>query len=49
MEDDSNIITHEDRERVICPYCGGTGSHPYLPAWCGECNGSGFVPDAFEV
>lgn len=47
MDDSDNIMN--ERERVICPMCGGTGSHPYLPAWCSECDGTGYVPDSFEV
>ena len=28
-------------EPTICPHCGGTGGHPYLPRSCSFCGGSG--------
>ena len=31
----------EDREPIICPDCGGTGSHPWMNAFCKRCGGPG--------
>ncbi len=33
-------------EPIMCPDCGGTGSHPWLQAFCRTCGGSGEItPD----
>ncbi len=45
--EDNDIYT--EKERVICPCCGGTGSHPWAQAWCPECDGEGYVLDSFEI
>lgn len=35
----------DDRNPIICPYCGGTGSHPWLNAFCTFCKGTGELTD----
>lgn len=35
----------EDNDPIICPHCGGYGMHPYLPAQCRFCNGTGYITE----
>lgn len=35
----------KDNDPIICPQCGGTGSHPYLQAFCKTCNGTGEITE----
>lgn len=35
----------DDRDPTLCPECGGTGNHPYLPKACRKCNGTGELTD----
>ena len=35
----------DENDPIICPHCGGTGSHPYLPAFCKYCNGTGEITE----
>ncbi len=34
-----------DNDPIICPHCGGNGMHPYLPATCKFCNGTGEITE----
>ena len=34
-----------DDDPILCPECGGTGLHPYLPQTCRKCNGTGELGD----
>jgi DnaJ-class molecular chaperone len=38
-------MDHDDREPIICPDCGGTGSHPWKNSFCRRCNGTGEIED----
>ena len=38
----------EDKDPIICPYCGGTGSHPWRNAWCKHCHGTGEITEDCE-
>lgn len=35
----------DDYEPIICPECGGTGSHPWKQGFCRTCNGTGELGD----
>lgn len=34
-------MNEDDRNPVICPECGGTGSHPWKAGFCPKCHGTG--------
>lgn len=34
-------MNEDDRNSVICPECGGTGSHPWKAGFCPKCHGTG--------
>lgn len=36
-----------DKNKIICPTCGGTGSHPWAQSYCPECDGHGYICDDF--
>ena len=38
----------EDKDPIICPYCGGTGSHPWMNAQCSFCHGTGEITEDCE-
>ena len=38
----------EDKDPIICPHCGGNGMHPYLPAACKYCHGTGEITEDCE-
>ena len=49
-EDEFNLaerVELDGQDPIICPHCGGTGSHPYLQRFCRFCGGSGTV-DAYN-
>ena len=35
----------DDNDPILCPECGGTGLHPYLPQTCRKCNGTGEITE----
>ena len=35
----------EDTDPILCPYCGGTGLHPWHNGTCRHCNGTGELTD----
>lgn len=35
----------DENDPIICPHCGGNGMHPYLPATCKYCNGTGEITE----
>lgn len=39
----------KEDEGIICPECGGTGSHPYLNRSCSRCHGTGLIQDSYEI
>lgn len=40
-----NRTMTEDPEPILCPYCGGTGLHPWKNAACRTCHGTGELAD----
>lgn len=34
---------NEDNDMIICPECGGTGTHPWKQGFCTRCNGTGEI------
>lgn len=38
-------MINDDPDPILCPYCGGTGLHPWMQAACRECNGTGTLTD----
>ncbi len=39
----------KEDEGIICPNCGGTGMHPYLPHACTTCHGTGMIQDGYGI
>lgn len=39
----------KEDEGIICPDCGGTGSHPYQNKRCTRCHGTGMIQDNYEI
>lgn len=39
------MMDANDRDPIICPECGGTGSHPWKQSFCRRCNGTGEITD----
>lgn len=45
-----NYYTEDkEDEGILCPDCGGTGSHPYLDCGCRRCGGSGMIEDSYKI
>lgn len=38
----------EDKDPIICWYCGGTGCHPYDGGRCTLCHGTGEITEDCE-